>query len=221
MKTLVFDTSSVISIAMNDLLWVLKELKIKFNGEFYIPSSVKLELVDKPLQTNKFKLEAIMVRNIIQSGNLKVYNELDVEEILRISNNIYSVNNRSIHILDRAEVEALALAIKLNAEAYVVDERTIRLLVENHHKLQELLQSKLHTRVDINEDNVKKFKEMTGEIPIIRSTELLVVAMEKGLLDKYSKDKKELIEALLWGLRLRGCAISTEEIEDIVKLESK
>ena len=32
--------------------------------------------------------------------------------------------------------------------------------------------------------------------------------------------KKTLLEGLLWGLKLRGCSISTEEIDEILKMKS-
>jgi len=39
-------------------------------------------------------------------------------------------------------------------------------------------------------------------------------------LDNFVKNgnKKDILDGLLWGLRLRGCAISTEEINDMIKL---
>ena len=49
MKNIVFDTSSIISIVTNDLLGTLKLLKQNFDVEFYIPESVKVELIDRAL----------------------------------------------------------------------------------------------------------------------------------------------------------------------------
>ena len=42
MKALVFDSSAIISLATNNLLWTVKHLKEKFGGEFILPASVKL-----------------------------------------------------------------------------------------------------------------------------------------------------------------------------------
>jgi len=61
MKALVFDTGPIITLAMNNLLWLVKEMKDKFNGEFYITESVKRECVDRPLTSKKYKYEAIQV----------------------------------------------------------------------------------------------------------------------------------------------------------------
>ena len=55
MKSLVFDAGPIISLTMNNLLWLLDPLKVNFKGEFYIPMAVKGELVDRPLTTKKFR----------------------------------------------------------------------------------------------------------------------------------------------------------------------
>ena len=50
----------------------------------------------------------------------------------------------------------------------------------------------------------------------------MVVEFEKGLLNEYENkysNKKEILDGILWGLRLRGCAISTEEISEFIKIE--
>src|SRR3989344_3257788 len=201
MKSIVFDTSSIISLVTNDLLHVLNDLKKYFGGEFYIPNSDKYELIDKPLSSKKFKLEAMMVSKFIDSGIFTVNKELDVENLLLTANSIYSAHGKNIHILDKAEIEALALAVKMNSSVYVVDERTMRLLVEDYAKLGRLLAKKLHTRIIVNKKMLKLFKDQIGKVDIIRSTELMVVAFEKGLLNKYigNFNKKDAVDALLWG----------------------
>ncbi len=224
MRALVFDTSSIISIVTNDLLWVMQPLKKIFRGEFYIPNSVKKELIDKPLATKMFKLEAIMISKSILDGDLIPQQELNVDDLLTNVNSIYTVWGKPMHILDRAEVEALALTLRLQAEAYVVDERTMRLLIEDPMRLKEILESKLHRKVDVNRKLLKDFEEIVKGVKVIRSTELLAIAYEKGLLNKYVTPKtsdSDLLDGLLWGLRLRGCSISTDEINEVIRLENK
>ena len=72
MKTIVFDSGPIISLAMKNLLWTLEPLKKEFGGEFYIPYGVKKELIDKPLQGKKYKFEALQVLRLINLGSLKV-----------------------------------------------------------------------------------------------------------------------------------------------------
>ena len=72
MKTIVLDSSSIISLATNDLLWLLRDLKNFADVRFLIPENVKKELVDNPLNTKYYKLEAIMINNYISQGLLQV-----------------------------------------------------------------------------------------------------------------------------------------------------
>lgn len=229
MKSLVFDTSSIISLSLNNLLWTLRLLKKNFKGEFYIPDAVKGELIDVPIQGKKYKLEAMQVSRDIIDGVLKVGEKIETDKFLKLINSIYTSKKKTeaknpggeIQILQKGEVEALLLVVKLKADALVVDERTTRLLLEDPEKLKGILEKKLHTEIDINYNSLNKFKIQVGIINVIRSTELMMVALEKGLLKDYIVDgKKELVDAILWGLRLRGCSISDEEIGELIKIES-
>ncbi len=224
MKKIVFDTSSIISIVTNNLLGTLKLLKKKFDVEFYVPNSVKVELIDDALATQRFKLEAIMLSRAIRENVIKVYPSLDVDKLLKIANNTLYIEDTPLHILDKGEVEALALASKIKADAYCVDERTMRLIVENPEGLKKILSNKLQKDVFLNKNNINDFKKMINEVPFIRSVEIMIIAFENGLLDKYiSNDtpKALVLEALLFGLRMRGCSISNDDIDEIIRLESR
>jgi predicted nucleic acid-binding protein len=222
MRTLIFDTSAVISLAMNNLLWLLKPMKQQFNGEFYVPEAVRYELVDKPFSTMKYKLEAIMVNKVISDSDLLTYEKLNVDDLSKIFNSLYLADSKPIHIVDTAEIEAFALALRLQSEAYVVDERTMRLLIEDPNMLQDILSRKLERKVEINKTLLKELKDITKGVKVIRSSELVTIAYEKGLLNQFiteNKTSEDLVEALLWALRLRGCAISTDEINDLIRYE--
>ena len=228
MKVIVFDSSSIISLAMNDLLWTLKALKKIYKGDFYIPNSVKKEIIDVPIKSKKFKLEAIMISKLVDEGVLKVGKIVDVNKLLFLANSVFvSKENLQVkspggklNILQKGEIEAIALCAELNADAYVVDERTMRLFMEDSEGLKTILEGKLHTSVSVDNKMLSDFKKQINGVNIIRSSELMMVALEKGLFEEYInvKNKRELVDAILWGLRLRGCAISTEEINETIKL---
>lgn len=223
-KRLIFDTSSIISLVTNDLSWTLKPLKEKFNGEFVIPQSVKKELVDYPLKTNRFKFEALRVQSFIEKGILTMKERLDISDLLRKVNHIYYAGGENIKILHYGEMEALAMAIAMKADAYVVDERTMRWLIEDPVALKQLLEAKLHTPVRMDMDAARNFTSFVKGLNVIRSTELMMVAFELGLLQSFITKEygsKELVDAVLWALRLNGCAISTEEINELVRMETK
>ena len=103
MKSIVFDTSSVITIATNSLLWTLEPLKDQFKGEFFITESVHEELVDHPLNSRRYKLEAIMIDDLVNRSILKV-NKLDIGNkslnLLNTFNNTFTSQNKTIKILD-------------------------------------------------------------------------------------------------------------------------
>ena len=222
MKTIVLDTSSVISLVTNNLLEIIKPLKEKFKGTFYIPESVEYELIDKPLETKMFKLEAIMVSKAIEDKDFVVYEEsIDVGSLLHKINNQYFVNGKPISIVSKAEVEALALAIKLESSAYAVDERTMRLVIEDPMRLKKIQENKLHMKVTINYEFMNEIKNLVKNVKVIRSTELVLMAYEFGLLDKYliNVSREQLLDALLWGLKIRGCSISNEEVESLTDFE--
>lgn len=230
-KTIVLDTGTVISMVTNNLLWTFRYLAKKYKGQFLIPDSVKEELVNYPLKTRKFKFEALMINDLLLEGYIKVYHPPNLDkiskELVSLANDMFIAKGNPVRVLHRAETDVLALAISLNSDALLVDERTLRLLVENPEKLKHILENKLHTKISINSGNVDKFKKMVKNIHVLRSTELVTIAYELGLLDRYisvgkvvhKKFRKPLLEGALWALKLKGCSISKEEIEEILKFE--
>lgn len=225
MKSLVFDSGPVISLAINDLLWILAELKKKFIGDFLISEDVKKEIVDRPLVSKKYKFEALRILNLVEEGSLKVfYGDIKkkTEVLMELANNLYFAKGRPLTIVQRAEMESLALASSVNSDAVVVDERTTRLLIENPRKLGALLQRKLKADVAYNGGTYRQFQNEVGRVNVIRSVDLVAVAYELGLLDRYlfkPELKKTLLEGVLWGVKLNGCSVSNEEIDDIIKIE--
>lgn len=229
MKNIVFDSSTIISLSTNDLLWILKPLKEKFSGDFLISEGVKKELVDNPLQTKKFKFEALMILNLINNNNLKIYNDKEVEKKIyyldSLVNNLFKAKGEYIRIMHSGEIASLAVAIILKSDAYLVDERTTRMVIEDPERLVKILRNKLHTTVNINRNNLELIKKEINGLKVIRSTELVLMAYEMGLfkeflkLTAYSKNiNKDLIDGLLWGLKLRGCSISEEEIDEAIRI---
>ena len=223
MKSLVFDSGPIISLVMDNLAWTLRSLNKKFNGNFFITSEVKREVIDKPLTSKRFKFEAMYIKEFLDEGVLKLADEdltVETNRLLRLSNSIYKTRTENLKLFQKAELESLVLVKHLNAEALVVDERTLRMLIEEPENLKELLNKKLGRKVTIDSSNLKQFQKLIGEVNVIRSSELLVVAFELGLLDKYADgNRRELLDGILWGVKLRGCSISSDEIYKIIKFE--
>lgn len=230
MRSIVFDSSTIINLALNNLLWILAPLKEKYQGEFYITESIKKEIIDRPFQIKRFKLEAIQISNELEKGVLKVYKDEDLtrenEELNELVNKIFLGRKKYLKIIDEGELTALVLAKKVNAQALVIDERTTRLLMEAPGALSTLFHNKLKENIKIEQKNLKLFKKSYGDIPIIRSVELGIAAYELGILNQYlpKKDaqaRKDLLDALLWSMRFKGCAVSEKEMQEILQEELK
>ncbi|MBW2964436.1 hypothetical protein KY363_03160 [Candidatus Woesearchaeota archaeon] len=229
MKSLVFDAGPVISLTTNNLLWILDQLKQEFNGMFYVPSAVKGELVDKPLQSKRFKFEALQVMFRINNRTLDVIDDAKIkmlaEELLELANHTFKTRGNWLRIVHYAEMEVLATAIIMNSSAVVIDERTTRLLVESPKDLTNMLSSNLRSKVFINKPSLDKLRNWTKNIRIIRSVELVLMAYEQGILDKYLLEgddaRRTLVDSLLWGVKLHGCAVTRNEIRQLVELEAK
>src|SRR3989338_9229383 len=151
MKIIVFDTGPIISFALNGILWLLPELKEVYNGRFVFPPSVRHEVIDRPLQSRKFGFEALRVNHLLRGGVLEVEESAaaksSAEELLRLANSSFEAHGAFMVLVQFAEIEALALARELHAEAVVIDERTTRMLVEAPENLRSLLEKRLHTEI--------------------------------------------------------------------------
>jgi hypothetical protein len=58
---------------------------------------------------------------------------------------------------------------------------------------------------------------MFSKFKILRSSELVYVAIKEGLLE-FPAAKEQSIEAALYALKYKGCAISWEEIKEIKEM---
>ena len=189
MKSLIFDAGPIISLATNNLLWILEPLKKKFNGKFYITEAVRKEVVDRPLETKKFKFEAIQVESLIEKGVLEIIDNVFIREntprLLNTANEIFGAYGNYMKIVHFAEISVIAAAVNINSDAIVIDEKTTRFLIENPRMIVEILKKTLHTSISVNENNLKEFNNTVKNIKAIRSIELVTIAYEQGLLNSY------------------------------------
>jgi len=220
-KALLFDSSTLISFSMNGLFQEIRELKKAFNGRFVITKEVKEEIIDKPLTSKRFELEALNMQELLEDGVLEMPSSLGIKEsivsektqkMLREANDLFYSEKRNVELIGKGEASCLALSKILTEKKIeniiVVDERTTRVLGESPENLIKLLQNKLHTGIRMN----KKSMEFVKGFKFIRSTELIYVAYKKGLI---KVKKPQILDAMLYALKFKGCAISDEEIEEI------
>jgi hypothetical protein len=99
------------------------------------------------------------------------------------------------------------------------------MLVEDPEGLVKMFGRMLGSKIFVNQKNLEKIGKWVKSIKVIRSVELVMVAYEKGILDKYLLEDKgarrTLVESLLWGVKLHGCALSKQELDKLVMLETR
>ncbi len=225
MKHLIFDSGPLINFSMNGLLYLLEKLKKDFKGNFLITKEVKEEIIDYPLTIKKFELGALRLKKLYEDGiishaniNKKEVEELRVirDNLIQIANTTFKTRNRYLHILDKGEAAALALSLLMKRRhgeevPIVIDERTARMLSENPGNLRRIFEKKFSTSTYAESKNYDFFKNFK----IIRSAEIAYIAYKKNFIEL--KDTRTL-DAILYGLKYRGCSISEEEIEELKRL---
>ena len=229
MKALVFDAGPIISFAINNLLWLIPELKKRFGGEFYITEAVQKELGEVPLKSKKGKFEAIQVQQLIENDVIKVLNDSKIKkrakQLADIANSCFFVHKHKMQAVHAGEMETLAAAIELGIDVIVVDERVTRMFIERPLEIERRFERKLHSDVKVDKGKLRKFHSLVKHLKLIRSIELATIAYEHGLLDRYlvkiPNAKKILIESVLWALKLNGCSITDDEIETIIRVVKK
>jgi len=223
MKYLIFDAGPIISLTMNGMLGVIEKMKEEFSDiEFVLTGDVKREVIDRPMKIKKYKLEAMQVQDMVDRGiftmSKKIIGESklkkDTQRILAKSNGVLRSTNtgEKIRIVHNGEASCLAFARLCDGESLIViDERTTRMLSEAPKSLEKMMERKLHMPLDATLsllDELKVFR-------FIRSAELLYIAWKRGII---GDRKKDWLDALLYAVKFKGCAISSTEIEGIKRL---
>ena len=223
-KAIIFDASTLISLAMNGLLPELRKLREVFDGKFIITKEVKHEIIDKPITIKRFELEALKLKQLLDDKILEMPKSFGINEVLitkkseeikNIANESFFKRDRAIHLIDMGEASCLALGKILDEKkiknVLAIDERTMRMFVEKPENLEKLLGKKLHTKITGNKKNFKYFQGFR----IIRSAELVYMIYKKNL----SRLKNgPVLDALLWAVKFKGCSISDGEIQEIKNL---
>ena len=220
MKAVIFDTGVLITLSMNCLLDILRELKKSSKTKFIITKEVEHEAVLRPLKIRRFKLGAYRIKKLIEDGTLEFPESVGIKRnkitgvannILESANNMFYQHKKPIHIIDLGESSILALSKLLRDQGIenviAMDERTTRMLCEKPENLHKLLERKLHTRLKQKNPRKEEFHKSS----FIRSTEIIYVAYKKGIL----KGDKDYLDALLYGAKFKGAAISGDEIKQI------
>jgi len=224
-RALFFDAGPIISLVMSRLDWILPELKKHYGGKFYITPAVKLELVERPITIRRFEFEALQVMKLIRDGILEVYEEplsAKAKQLQVIANSTFKVKGKKMDIIQCGEMESIVGAMKTGSNTVVMDERTLRLFIEDSKQLEKLLAFRFKNPVETDISNRNKFSNLLKDIKIIRSIELVSVAYKLGFLNDYLPSerggKSKLLESVLWATKYNGCAVTEQEINKIKEI---
>lgn len=210
------DSSSMISLAINCMSNVLRDL----NAKVVVSEGVYDEIITHPINTKHFALEAMRIRKLFSEGVVSVEKPDShlTHRILDLSNSVYSFRGYSMKIIHEGEAEALSLAKAMGADALLVDERTTRLLIEDPEELGKVLSSRNQKEVRMDYGKLQALEKIVSGVSVIRSSEIAAVAYENGILEKYlGKEDHKVLEAVLCALKFSGCSISWDEISEYMR----
>ena len=215
-QSLVCDSSSLISLTDSCFVHALYFLRKKHRGKFIIPPSVEYECVGHPLHMKMHALHALRLKRAILDGAISVVELPDTrlaDELRWLANNCFYADGTPLRLLQQGEVEMLSLAKQIGVDNLLIDERTTRLLSEDPEALRMHLESELHRPISVERENLSSFQRATKGMRFFRSSELLLLAYEKGFFSDYGELEDDAIGASLYRLKYAGCAIGMGELE--------
>ena len=217
---IVFDSGVLISFSETCTLSLFKDLKDAI-GEFVITENVKYECVLRVEHIMRFKLSAIRIDREIKDNIFSIASSSsqlkeNTTKIMDLTNNMFLVRKQPIKIIQSGEAECLALLGLTDADYLAVDERTTRMLVEQPHSLIDIFKRKYNTNdVHLDEDKYVKFRELIGPVSVLRSVDLFAYAHKHNLLAS-DFTSPENIKAVMYALKIKGCSVSFQEIDEYI-----
>lgn len=204
---IICDSSTLISLAETCNLQTLYLLKEK-NTDFFITKKVKREIIENPVKIKKYEYSALKIEKCFEDGVIKEVqeNEQKTKELTDKLNNCFQVRGKPLKIIQEGEVSCITVYKELNFDAFAVDEKTTRFLIENPEVLKSEMEKEYNEQV--------KFKNPSlPEIQVLRSTEILYFASKKGYFNDF-KNQKKTLNAALQALKYAGCSISEKELQE-------
>ena len=225
-RTIVVDSSSIITISDNCMIKVVRNLAQISGIKFVLPESVYEESVVRPLSIKRYELNAVRIKDAVQDGYISVVRTTQsvaraMDEIGEASDRICTAGGKALKLIQRGETEALALANELGVKTVLVDERTTRMLVEEPQNMHGVLERRHERKIVINPDAAHRFMGMFENFKIVRSVELIALAYESGAFGEELHKSREALEASLWAAKYAGCAVSEDEIRKYMATVAK
>lgn len=221
-KDMLCDSGAFISLTTACLDEIIYFLSEKFGVRFIIPPSVEHEVVTRPLEggLKQYYFSAIKIKSAIKNGVI-VPVETDVssqtQRILRSANGIFYAKGRPLQLIQQGEAEMLAMASELDVHDILIDERTMRLLIESPFSIKDHLAEEFGVNIMLDKKALDEFGAFTKGVTAIRSSELVMIAYENGFFDHFADLRREALEAALLRVRFAGCSLRFDEIDEYMK----
>jgi len=211
------DSGSLISLTASCLDNILYFFAENAHLKFVIPPSVEYETVKRPLEANtrKHLFSAIRIKDAIEDGVVVVVDakvENEAKRIMDSANSMFYIKGKPLRLIQFGESEMLALARELSVDTIMLDERTARLLIEAPFRLKEHLEKEFNVNVMVNKSTYRELSSRISALSAIRSSELVMLAYEKGYFKNFVNLEDEALEAALYKMKFAGCSISFDEI---------
>ena len=216
MSVFVVDSSTIISLTLNCLLDTFTKFHER-GHRFIIPEWVYDEVVNRPIKSERFGFEAYRIKQKVDEGVFEVYHGKisdEAKNFAKYINHSFMADNHPIKIIHPADSEGIILARKIG-DALIVDERNMRMVLENPIGIKKLLQHKLHREISVNEKNLENALSYVKDLPVLRSVDLVSILWKEKMMKLDGKDE---LESILFALKFSGCAISFNEIRNYSRL---
>ena len=221
MNTLALDSSALISLSESCVISALRFLKAK--AAFVAPDSVYLESVENPLKIKQYGFSALRIKRLFFEGAVRRVSASPekTQAVLALANSLFYVGERPLELIHKGEADCLGLALAGVVGGIAVDEKTLKLLIENPNKLRDLLVGEYEEKVRIEETTLKKWQQLTRGIKIIRSAEILAIAGKLGYFRFFQDDEVPAFHAAIYALKGYGCSLTKDELKEFEQINFK
>jgi len=220
MKThdIVCDSGSLITLTSSCLDRLLYFFTEKQHMRFMIPPAVEYETVGRVLDENirKHMYSALRIRQAIEDGILvRAPGDYSIagKRLMDWANNLFYIKGKPMMLIQRGEAEMLALSRASQVDYLLMDERTTRMLIEAPIRLKTHLENEFGVHAMVNKENLRQLTSEISNLRTLRSSELAMLAFEKGYFDVSDNRKNEMLEAALYKMKYSGCSISFDDIK--------
>ncbi|MBI5635867.1 hypothetical protein HY993_02810 [Candidatus Micrarchaeota archaeon] len=213
---IICDSSSLISFAETCNIEAFYFLKDFLHARFFVPPRVRSESVTDPLKIKKYEFSAVRLNKLLEDNVVSLISvpnlARDTVRVMDLANNSFFIGGKPLKLIQSGEAECLAVIIGAKMDAFLIDEKTTRLLIENPRKLEEQLRLEYSRPVFTKEENISAFRALFSKVKVIRSTELLAVAAKNGFFAPFKENESHALHSALYSLKTAGCSITEREL---------